>query len=442
MGHIKTNNGPPPLVPMHSTTKQQAQQPMDAKRRRAQHLNNNDESHPFVQNVQIDLKALSAKKEELESGISSMTSASSTETENDYSSLLLHSTSSCVRDLNTQTAEMKRKQIKKCKENKQLMSGHQEYIDLLKQNEFDTVIARLQPHVEGNVGDLNTYRLLVATALFYRDKMENGTNDCLQALHFCNLIMDDLQCNDGNITYCEARKIRGLIHKKLKNYKAACHDFEYICFHNPYAQSIGDRLYAMQSNQTNTCPNSNTLIAQQNNNIHIVQNNNFLYPSPSLQLPMDMLLNHPNAMDLSNPTAPIVCVPSKVNVAATSESNKPMMMMNTSLLDRTYSDLQQLQPPKEFPPRSSSTTSSGSCEGLLALADAAGNEYDKKKKKGKKEKKKTEYLMTGLNDFPNIMSKKTTMEELLGNMNDNDGPINTANGTPEPLERVRTDAES
>merc|ERR1712228_543356 len=120
------------------------------------------------------------------------------------------------------------------------------------------------------------------------------------------------------------------------------------------------------------------------------------------------------------------------------ESTKSASMrMETSLLDSTYSDLQQIQPPKDFPPRSSSTTSNGSFDGLLALAHAASTEYDKKQKK---KPKKEDEILSGLDNFPSVMTRKTTMEELLGNLNDNDDLNDTMNATPEPMERIRSDA--
>jgi len=84
--------------------------------------------------------------------------------------------------------------------------------------------------------------LLMATALYYRDNVSNGQNDISSALHYCNLVTSD--CDEGDVRFYEARKIRGLIHKKLRNYKAACHDFEFICYNNPYHKTWRDKLYA------------------------------------------------------------------------------------------------------------------------------------------------------------------------------------------------------
>merc|ERR1712228_21900 len=465
------NGGPPPLVPMNDSIKNESvtkamikkeKETNNTKRRRPQTNANNSESHPFVQNVQIDLKALSKKKEKLKSTLSSMTCSTSNGTDDashDYSSLLLHSTSSVVRDAQNENNQ----NPKKSKSAKEKIK-HKQYIDLLLKGRFDEVIAMLNPYIvdhNDEKNELNEYRLLMATALYYRNKVENGHNDCLNALHFCNLIVS--QCNEHNVEYYESRKIRGLIHKKLRNYKAACHDFEYICYQNPYHRTWRDKLYALEGKSNNLenkmQPKLNEIVTNNSNNIHILQNNNFYHQqqqtmtNPQSIMPENSYLNNSafmqqsamqisnltmNAMDndISNPNAPIVFIPSIIN-RNTNSNTKPestksaSMRMETSLLDSTYSDLQQIQP------RSSSTTSNGSFDGLLALAHAASTEYDKKQKK---EKPKKDEILSGLDNFPSVMTRKTTMEELLGNLNDNDDLNDTMNATPEPMERIRSDA--
>ena len=142
------------------------------------------------------------------------------------------------------------------------ISQYKDYIDLLMNGQFNDVIKLLQPLIppqdqpgypggnkkkKGNgIGvseELNEYRLLMATALYYRDDIKNGENDTQNALHYCNLITND--CEETDTKFYEARKIRGLIHKKLRNYKAACHDFEFICYQNPYHKTWRDKLYSM-----------------------------------------------------------------------------------------------------------------------------------------------------------------------------------------------------
>ena len=464
------NGGPPPLVPMSNSVKTETTEPVikieqdiNTKRRRPQ-TTNNCEPHPFVQNVQIDLKALSAKKEKLKSGISNSASMENEDGCHDYSSLLLHSTSSVVRDAAAQNS----KKSHGTKEN----TKHKECIELLLEGRFDEVIAMVtpyipeedkvdyegkrvhHPHHQNGDNELNEYRLLMATALFYRNMMENGKNDSLNALHFCNLIVST--ANEGDVEYYESRKIRGLIHKKLRNYKAACHDFEYICYQNPYHRTWRDKLYALlgKSNYFENDANCAQQLQQQPKFNEIMTANSNFFPSQAL-LPsphplqsdlttMNLLNNvNVNAMDISNPNAPIKFIPSimsrnkKPETIKANEAKNASMMMEPSLLDTTFSDLQQIQPPKDFPPRSSSTASNGSFDGLLALAHAASTEYDKKQKK---EKPKKDDLLSGLDSFPSVMTRKTTMEELLGTLNDNDHINDTMNATPEPMERIRSDA--
>merc|ERR1712154_469082 len=118
------------------------------KRRRQQNANNGD-PHPFVQNVQIDLKALSNKKQHrLHPNTSTMTSSSSTGTDiasHDYSDLLLHSTSSVVRDAENEDIDKEKKEdTKKRKKNKNKQKN-KKYVELLMNGDFDEVINSLNP---------------------------------------------------------------------------------------------------------------------------------------------------------------------------------------------------------------------------------------------------------------------------------------------------------
>eukprot|EP01084_Bolivina_argentea_P240396 403884_1 len=270
--------GPPPLAPMESSSKIKnefestsrdikTETNTDTKRRRQQNVNHG-EPVPFQQNVQIDLKALSKRKQKLKMNSSCMTTSSSSITEpecHDYSDLLLHSTSSCVRDAQSQSeAQLQSEMTRNCDK----ISDIKRYIQLLMDGEFDEMITILKPLIpppkdtQGSSSskkrkakamdqdELNGYRLLMATALYYRDKVGNGVNDSSSALHFCNLVLSN--ADEGDVRYYEARKIRGLIHKKLRNYKAACHDLEFIAFNNPYQKTWSDTLYG-------TCGQSNFL---------------------------------------------------------------------------------------------------------------------------------------------------------------------------------------
>eukprot|EP01084_Bolivina_argentea_P236368 397451_1 len=250
----------------------------------------------------------------------------------------------------------------------------------------------------------------MAISLYYRDYIGNGENDNSSALHFCNLIVSDYNNNNNNnIQYYEARKIRGLIHKKLRNYKAACHDFEFICYNNPINHSFTDKLY-LNNGKSNFLENK--IISSKKSNI-----NNY-YPG----------------------IPPIVFIP-PINIMDRNNNNDTKQLLNVN-----YSDLTLTNEPKGyFPQRSTSNTS---FEGLIALAHAASTEYDKKRCNIKKIKEKEKIILNAddllkdLNGFTD-MKRKTTREELLGEqfINTNISSLHkTISITPEPLERIRSDA--
>eukprot|EP01084_Bolivina_argentea_P011137 20812_1 len=120
---------------------------------------------------------------------------------------------------------------------------------LLLKGEYNNVISLLKPLIlqdlattteeeERSENDkLNEYRLIMSIALFYRDY----DNDMTNALEFCNSIISNCS-NNNQIQYYQARKIRGLIHKTLGNSQAACNDFEFIGYNNPYHKTWIDNL--------------------------------------------------------------------------------------------------------------------------------------------------------------------------------------------------------
>merc|ERR1712154_186185 len=165
------------------------------------------------------------------------------------------------------------------------------------------------------------------------------------------------------------------------------------------------------------------------------------------------------SQDMANPNAPIIFIPpimdrnsrnnsDDTKTTETEHGNKPhsassaksvsSIMLDPSLLDTNYSDLQNIQQPK-FPAR---TTSNSSFDGLIALAHAASSEYDKKQNKKTEQVLNAEDLLKDLGDLP-VMDRKTTRDELMGDSN-NDDNINgmeidftptlnkMVSGTPEP----------
>eukprot|EP01084_Bolivina_argentea_P011136 20810_1 len=123
---------------------------------------------------------------------------------------------------------------------------------LLLNGEYNQVISLLQPLILQDFArdrtsenyEINEYRLIMSIALCYRD----CDNDLTNALKFCNSIISNCS-NNNQIQYYQARKIRGLIHKTLRNYKAACNDLEFIGYNNPYHKTWIDNLYLNISQQ-------------------------------------------------------------------------------------------------------------------------------------------------------------------------------------------------
>ncbi len=69
--------------------------------------------------------------------------------------------------------------------------------------------------------------------------------------------------NSNSNEWYEAKKLRGLVHKELRNYKAACHDFEFVCFNYPINKTWKDKLYLINKNKSISNTNSDNIIKAQ-----------------------------------------------------------------------------------------------------------------------------------------------------------------------------------
>ena len=256
------------------------------KRRRT--VNAKGERAPFVSNVVINLKALNEKKKKIPSPSSELTASSSNGSAlgaHDYSNLLLHSQSSCVRDaedveIGVTATSNPGADSNKNKENKHIQL---QYIRLLLKGQFDSVIAALIRYMPSHdrlanestknqngsnpngsafttksISELNAYRLLLATAYFYKKADDT-------AMHYLSLILRD--STEKEVEHYEARKLRGLLLKQRGDYQSACADLEFVAFHkNENRYEWSDALYnafGIQRNQNQFLAPPQRFIPQQ-----------------------------------------------------------------------------------------------------------------------------------------------------------------------------------
>ena len=245
-------SGPPPLAPMRSeradqktqtavkrepkmlgdgqsnTVKTEASEHLESPNRRRP-VTVNGERAPFVSNVVINMKALINKKKTIsDEELTSSSSIGSALGARDYSNVLLHSQSSVLREAEDAaiTRHLQKKRVSK-KDPLPL-----QYIQMMMHGQFDVVISVLEPliperdrptfvpsktrrdgHGEAVSVEMNGYRLLLATAYFYK-------KDVRAPLHYVSLIIRDSK--ERNSVYYEARKCMLSLSLSLSLYGALC----------------------------------------------------------------------------------------------------------------------------------------------------------------------------------------------------------------------------
>ena len=469
---------------------------------------NKGERAPFVSNVVINLKALNEKKKKIPSSSSELTASSSNGSAlgaHDYSNLLLHSQSSCVRDaedveigVNTNSDSNKKDKTKQTQNGQSIQVQQQQlqYIRLMLKGQFDSVIAALIRYIPSHdrlanestknqngsvlttksISELNAYRLLLATAYFYK-KADDA------AMHYLSLILRDSTEKEG--AYYEARKLRGLLLKQRGDYQSACADLEFVAFHKPHENRYewSDALYntfGVQRNQNQFLAPPQRFIPQQRlSPVFTAQPpvipphqipTNLIFHKQQTQSGISsqkMTFNHslsgmsgvrftatglppgfslispPRRKVKSPPNPPIVYVPSKAPTPSKSDSVN-------------YRNMQNAQ--------KSVSNNNGGTEVLLS------GEYDKLMALLKETTDREEFLVNDPKDLlegicPEMgtLERKTTRDELLGNAKEKkmdklrvngkeeDGSqnememkpmkrnISNASSTPEPMARMRSD---
>ena len=72
------------------------------------------------------------------------------------------------------------------------------------------------------IPELNAYRLLLATAYFYK-------KEDVSAMHYLSVILRD--STEKEVSCYDARKLRGLLLKQRGDYQTACDNLEFVAFH-------------------------------------------------------------------------------------------------------------------------------------------------------------------------------------------------------------------